>query len=382
MTCFPSVARFGRRRARGCWAIRANRTTSWIAVWVKIRTLVKSASATSTSPKLTGEKTWGALEGNEKTSVDWFSRVPPAYARVGRRDHRYEPKGEKILCTWVVDKRKTHLGGHIRGRGRSGVGPLRVEGERLFTRRRRVGAGDASRRLRRLGVRRARVESRGSTEQVHRRQLAEGHLGGDAAVGRGRPRRSVPASRLGNECKPESKGWSQARGPSAIGACVPFASLSSRSLVTPRERRERGSVSKISGRRAVARASVGSARRGAIDAGFFIPSVVAENERGNGGDAGDFAPTTLNNESRTSKQSHNCANWFHNAIALLQSRVSTNRHRPISSLPAQNSQSASTLPRTSRDIFLIIPRGQAWCQQASGLISSHRVFFCEGDLDA
>ena len=59
VTCFPSVARFGRRRARGCWAIRANRTTSWIAVWVKIRTLVKSASATSTSPKLTGEKTWG-----------------------------------------------------------------------------------------------------------------------------------------------------------------------------------------------------------------------------------------------------------------------------------------------------------------------------------
>lgn len=66
------------------------------------------------------------------------------------------------------------------------MGPLRVEGERLFTRRRRVGAGDASRRLRRLGVRRARVESRGSTEQVHRRQLAEGHLGGDAAVGRGK----------------------------------------------------------------------------------------------------------------------------------------------------------------------------------------------------
>ena len=40
-----------------------------------------------------GGENLGALEGNEKTSVDLCSRVPPAYARVGRRSPRYEPKG-------------------------------------------------------------------------------------------------------------------------------------------------------------------------------------------------------------------------------------------------------------------------------------------------
>ena len=162
------------------------------------------------------------------------------------------------------------------------MGPLRVEGERLFTRRRRVGAGDASRRLRRLGVRRARVESRGSTEQVHRRQLAEGHLGGDAAVGRGKAEEIGARVEAGKRVQTRIEGVEPGERSFGHRRVCSSRSLSCRSLVTPRERRERGSVSKKSGRRAVARAQVGSARRGTIDAGFFIQSVVAENERGNG----------------------------------------------------------------------------------------------------
>ena len=93
VTCFPSVARFGRRRARGCRVIRANRTASWIAVWVKIRTLGKSASATSTSPKLTGEKTWGrwketkrrqsiCARGCRRRTRAWGAEVPDTSRRV------------------------------------------------------------------------------------------------------------------------------------------------------------------------------------------------------------------------------------------------------------------------------------------------------------
>ena len=81
----------------------------------------------------------------------------------------------------------TYLSGLVGGRGHPGGEPLRVEGERLFpARRRRVGAGDASRRLRRRCVGDALVESRGSAEQVESRELVEGHLGGDTAVGRGK----------------------------------------------------------------------------------------------------------------------------------------------------------------------------------------------------
>ena len=137
---------------------------------MRIRTLEKNVSATSTSPKLTGEKTWGRWRRKRK-DVSRLAREGAAGERA-RASLKSPIRGErrKIQKPGTVDETATYLSGLVGGRGHPGGDPLRVEGERLFpARRRRVGAGDASRRLRRRCVGDALVESRGSAEQVKSR---------------------------------------------------------------------------------------------------------------------------------------------------------------------------------------------------------------------
>lgn len=207
MTCFPSFVWFGRPRARRCGNVSANRTKGWVGTRVRIRTLEKNVSATSTSPKLTGEKTWGRWRRKRK-DVSRLARQGAAGERA-RASLKSPIRGErrKIQKPGTVDETATYLSGLVGGRGHPGGDPLRVEGERLFpARRRRVGAGDASRRP--GGG--ASATRWSNPEGVRSRSRAASSLKAILAatpqLDGGRPRRS-PSRPLENECKgPESKG--------------------------------------------------------------------------------------------------------------------------------------------------------------------------------
>lgn len=279
MTCFPSFVWFGRPRARRCGNVSANRTKGWVGTRVRIRTLEKNVSATSTSPKLTGEKTWGRWRRKRK-DVSRLAREGAAGERA-RASLKSPIRGErrKIQKPGTVDETATYLSGLVGGRGHPGGDPLRVEGERLFpARRRRVGAGDASRRLRRRCVGDALVESRGSAEQVESRELVEGHLGGDTAVGRGKAEeiaveatgKRVQRTRV-EGMKPGERSFGHRR------VCTRRACLSSGSRVTTfgadRELSVGGSFTRRYGDTRSCARVLGSAH----DAGFLLfTSVVAE----------------------------------------------------------------------------------------------------------